>query len=127
MKKVLIFLAIAIFATQALAGDVPKWVSNAAAAGPHKLYATAPGDQGTCTYFQITAGSANITLSLHNYTNGSRSTGDDAWRKIEGATAAGDSTMTIYAGETVSFSFARDDVHPEAYYTSGGAARVWAK
>lgn len=125
MKKILAALLILALAIPASAGTIPKWVHNAATAGPHKLYATTPGDQGGCTYFQITAVGANITVSLHNYTRDTNKTSDDAWQRLEGVAA--DSVLTVYNGETVAFEFGKDDLKPEAYYTSGGTARVWAK
>lgn len=134
MKKTLILCLLLVVAcvSVAIAAGPPRWVQAATPAGPHKLYASVPGDQGKCTYFQITAVSANLTFSLHNYDNNSRGTSDNAWRNImwsdTGATgvAYGDTNLTVFMGETVSFTF-DGSLTPQAYYTTGGTARVWAK
>ena len=123
MRKI---LAIMLVASVSLGAGVPHWILNSAAAGRHKLYASAPGDQGPCEFFQITAGSANITISLHTYTKGTRATGDDGWVPIGMAAARGDTNLSVLAGETVQFTFDKGP-GPEAYFISGGSGRVLAE
>lgn len=123
MKKAVFFLAAAVaavLAVAAMAAGIPQWVDNSCATGAHKFYTTDPGDQGTVTAVQVTAGAADISISFHNYTS------DLAWQRMRLAAAYGDTNLTVYSGETILFTFDRAFA-PDAFFTSGGTSRVWAE
>lgn len=127
MKKALALIAIAsILAASVAYANIPRWARNNAAAGKHKLYTTTPGDLGRISTLQVTAISTDVTISMHNYSKGTLSTSDDGWVRMDLTAARGDTNLTIFGGETVTFEF--DGRYcPEAFYTTGGNSRVWAR
>ena len=127
MKK--LFAVLMLIPALALAMDGPPiFVDNVAAAGRHKFYSETPGDLGNVSVVQVTATTSDVQISFHNYTKGTAAASDNAWMRIDmlSYSATQDTSYTVYGGETVEFKFT-GQIMPEAFYTSGGDCRVWAR